>query len=189
MVPPLSMVGFLARAGPRRGAVAICGTGLAKGRPEGFMAARSAKRRRPRKTRAKRRSAPRRVRYAVVGLGWIAQESILPAFAKARQNSELHALVSDDRAKLRILGRKYGVTRLYSYDDYESCLRDVDAVFIALPNSLHREYTIRAARAGVHVLCEKPMAVTERDARAMVRACARARVKLMIAYRLHFEPA
>jgi glucose-fructose oxidoreductase len=125
----------------------------------------------------------------VVGLGWIAQESVLPAFDRARANSELRALVSDDPTKLRVLGRKYGVTRLYSYDDYESCLHDVDAVFIALPNSLHREYTIRAARSGVHVLCEKPMAVTLQDARAMVRACARAGVKLMIAYRLHFERA
>jgi predicted dehydrogenase len=129
------------------------------------------------------------VRYAVVGLGWIAQESILPAFARARKNSELHALVSDDPGKLRILGRKYGVSNLYSYDDYERCLREVDAVFIALPNSLHREYTERAARARVHVLCEKPMAVTEKDARAMLRACDRAGVKLMIAYRLHFERA
>jgi glucose-fructose oxidoreductase len=129
------------------------------------------------------------VRYAVVGLGWIAQESILPAFAKARANSELQALVSDDPGKLRVLGRKYGVTKLFSYDDYERCLRDVDAVFIALPNSLHREFTERAARARVHVLCEKPMAVTEQDARAMLRACDRAGVKLMIAYRLHFERA
>jgi predicted dehydrogenase len=129
------------------------------------------------------------VRYAVVGLGWIAQEAILPAFAKARSNSVLRALVSDDARKLRSLGRKYGVTRLYSYRDYERCLREVDAVFIALPNSLHREFTVRAARAGVHVLCEKPMAVTEVDAAAMVRACARAGVKLMIAYRLHFERA
>jgi glucose-fructose oxidoreductase len=129
------------------------------------------------------------VRYAVVGLGWIAQESILPAFAKARENSELAALVSDDPDKLRVLGRKYGIEHLYSYDEYERCLGEVEAVFIALPNSLHREYTVRAARAGVHVLCEKPMAVTESDARAMVRACARAKVKLMIAYRLHLETA
>jgi predicted dehydrogenase len=129
------------------------------------------------------------VRYAVVGLGWIAQESILPAFAKARKNSELAALVSNDPHKLRLLGRKYGITRLYSYDEYERCLAEVDAVFIALPNSLHREYTVRAARAGVHVLCEKPMAVTESDARAMLRACTRANVKLMIAYRLHLERA
>jgi glucose-fructose oxidoreductase len=124
-----------------------------------------------------------------VGLGWIAQESILPAFAKARANSELKALVSDDPVKLRTLGRKYRVASLFTYRDYERCLSEVDAVFIAVPNSLHREYTVRAARAGVHVLCEKPMAVTERDARGMIRACTSAKVKLMIAYRLHLERA
>jgi predicted dehydrogenase len=65
----------------------------------------------------------------------------------------------------------------------------VDAVFIALPNHLHRDYTVRAARAGVHVLCEKPMAVTERDCEAMIAEADRNGVKLMIAYRLHFEEA
>jgi glucose-fructose oxidoreductase len=130
-----------------------------------------------------------RVRYAVVGQGWIAQSAILPAFAQARRNSELVALVSDDPVKLRTLGRKYRVAGLYRYREYERCLEGVDAVFIALPNSLHREYTLRAARAGVHVLCEKPMALSVRDARAMIQACARARVRLMIGYRLHFERA
>ena len=133
----------------------------------------------------------RRVRYAVVGQGYIAQIAVLPAFAHARRNSELAALVSGDRVKLRALGRKYEVNHLYTYDRYEECLRrgEVDAVFIALPNHLHREYTVRAARAGVHVLCEKPMALTERDCRAMITAARRNRVKLMVAYRLHFEEA
>jgi glucose-fructose oxidoreductase len=63
----------------------------------------------------------------------------------------------------------------------------VDAVYIALPNSMHAEYTVRAARAGVHVLCEKPMAVTVAECRQMIAACRKANVKLMIAYRLHFE--
>jgi glucose-fructose oxidoreductase len=65
----------------------------------------------------------------------------------------------------------------------------VDAVYIALPNHLHREYTERAARAGVHVLCEKPLAVTEEDCLAMIQACEENGVKLMVAYRLHFEEA
>ena len=133
----------------------------------------------------------RRVRYAVVGQGYIAQVAVLPAFAHAKKNSELAALVSGDRVKLRALGRKYGVDRLYTYDEYEDCLRsgDIDAVFVALPNQLHRDYTVRAARAGVHVLCEKPMALTEPDCKAMIAAARRARVKLMVAYRLHFEEA
>ena len=133
----------------------------------------------------------RRVRYAVVGQGYIAQIAVLPAFSHARKNSELAALVSGDRVKLRTLGRKYGVDRLYTYGEYEACLRagDVDAVFIALPNHLHREYAVRAARAGVHVLCEKPMALTEQDCKAMIAAARRGGVKLMVAYRLHFEEA
>src|SRR5688572_2908666 len=132
----------------------------------------------------------RKVRYAVVGLGHIAQVAVLPAFAHASRNSELAALVSDDATKLRKLGARYRVAGRYSYDDFEECLESgIDAVYIALPNHLHREYTERAARKGVHVLCEKPMAVTARDCEAMIRACDRAGVKLMIAYRLHFEAA
>jgi len=129
------------------------------------------------------------VRYAVVGLGHIAQNAILPAFAHAGENSELAALVSDDPAKLRALSEKYGVDNCFSYDDYELCLRSgqIDAVYIALPNNLHAEYCIRAAEAGIHVLCEKPLAVTEAECRQIIEACADNRVKLMTAYRLHFE--
>jgi predicted dehydrogenase len=131
----------------------------------------------------------KKIRYAVVGLGWIAQDVILPAFAKARENSELTALVSDDKTKLKKLGEMYGVAGRYSYDEYELCLHSgtVDAVFIALPNALHREYTMRAAKAGIHVLCEKPMAIKEEDCVKMIQACRSNKVKLMIAYRLHFE--
>jgi glucose-fructose oxidoreductase len=131
--------------------------------------------------------ASRSVRYAVVGLGHIAQVAVLPAFKHARRNSRLVALVSDDSTKLKTLARRYDVDQTYSYDEYETCLENVDAVYIALPNSLHAEYTIRAARAGVHVLCEKPMAVTVAECQRMIAACDRNRVKLMIAYRLHFE--
>lgn len=133
----------------------------------------------------------RRVRYAVVGLGYIAQTAILPAFANAKKNSELAALVSDDPAKLKSLGRKYKVDKLYSYEQYADCLADpdVDAVFITLPNSMHRDYTERSAEAGKHVLCEKPMALNAKDCRAMIDACRAAGVKLMIGYRLHFEKA
>jgi predicted dehydrogenase len=127
------------------------------------------------------------VRYAVVGLGHIAQVAMLPAFTRARRNSRLTALVSDDRAKLKQLAARYGAEYTFTYDDYDACLEQVDAVYIALPNSMHAEYTIRAARAGVHVLCEKPMAVTVDECRRMIAACKRHRVRLMLAYRLHFE--
>ena len=134
---------------------------------------------------AARRKTP--IRYAVVGLGHIAQVAVLPAFAHARRNSRLTALVSDDATKRRLLSKRYRVPAVFSYAEYEKCLEQVDAVYIALPNHLHAEYTIRAARTGVHVLCEKPMAVTAGECRRMIDACRRNRVKLMVAYRLHFE--
>jgi predicted dehydrogenase len=132
----------------------------------------------------------RKIRYAVVGLGWFAQDAALPAFANA-ENSELVALVSDDPTKLKELSQQYGIQHTYSYDEYEDCLTsgEVDAVYIALPNHLHCEYTVRAANQSIHVLCEKPMAVTEDECEQMIRACDSNGVKLMIAYRLHLEPA
>ena len=136
----------------------------------------------------KKASTPK-VRYAVVGLGHIAQVAVLPAFAKAR-NSELVALISNDSRKRSKLAKMYQVDRLHSYDEYEECLtQDIDAVYVALPNHLHREFTVRALEAGVHVLCEKPMAVTSRECGDMILAAQKNKRKLMIAYRLHFEKA
>jgi glucose-fructose oxidoreductase len=132
-------------------------------------------------------TSKRIIRYAVVGLGHIAQVAVLPAFAHAQRNSQLTAIVSGDRTKRRALARRYRLDRVFDYDGFDECLRSVDAVYIALPNSMHADYTIRAARAGVHVLCEKPMAVTVDECRRMIAACRKAQVKLMIAYRLHFE--
>lgn len=132
-----------------------------------------------------------RIRYAVVGLGWISQDAVLPAFANVRETCELVALVSGDDDKLRALGKKYKVDRLVKYEQYDELLQsgEVDAVYIALPNSMHSDFAVRAARAGVHVLCEKPMAVTEQECGEMIRAAREGHVKLMIAYRLHFEEA
>jgi predicted dehydrogenase len=131
------------------------------------------------------------VRYAVVGLGHIAQVAIMPAFAHATRNSKLTALVSGNPQKLKQVSRRYEVPYCYSYRQYDQCLREghIDAVYIALPNSLHCDYAVRAADAGIHVLCEKPMAVTEQECRRMIQAADRADTKLMIAYRLHFEEA
>lgn len=133
----------------------------------------------------------RRIRYAVVGLGNIAQVAVLPAFAHAAENSELVALVSSDETKRRELSARYGVEHTGSYEDFERVLEgsQADAVYIALPNHLHREYTERAAACGVHVLCEKPMATSSVDCQAMIDAARQAGVRLMIAYRLHFEAA
>lgn len=133
----------------------------------------------------------RPVGYAVVGLGGISQAAVLPAFANARRNSRLAALVSGHAAKRRDLARRYHLPSdaTFDYDRYEACLErdDVDAVYIALPNHLHREFAVRAARKGVHVLCEKPLAVTEAECREMIDACRDAGVRLMVAYRLHLD--
>jgi predicted dehydrogenase len=127
-----------------------------------------------------------KIRYAVVGLGHITQVAVLPAF-KNTHNSELVAIVSGDADKRKKLARKYDLDQVYSYEEFEHALAAVNAVYIALPNHLHREYSVRAAEAGVHVLCEKPMAVTEDECKAMIHAADQNKVKLMVAYRLHFE--
>lgn len=147
----------------------------------------------PRKKSPQDRSPGRertKVRYAVVGLGYFAQGAVLPAFAHAR-NSRITALISDDPVKMKKLARKYGVGKTYTYEQYQECLasKEVDAVYITLPNHLHKEYAVRAARMGVHVICEKPMAPTEKDCEEMIREAREHDVRLMIAYRLHFEPA
>lgn len=133
------------------------------------------------------------VGYAVVGLGWISQVAALPAFRNAGRNSRLTALVSGEESKRQRLARRYGLadSATYDYDAYDECLRsdDVQAVYIAVPNHLHRDYAVRAAEQGVHVLCEKPMAVTGEDCQAMIDACTANDVRLMVAYRLHFDPA
>lgn len=139
-------------------------------------------------TRTKNDVAP--VRYAVAGLGYIAQVAVLPAFKHA-QNSELVALISGDPSKLKKLSKKYGVSVSGDYDDLEEILdqAQVDALYIATPNTLHKELALRAAAMGVHVLCEKPLATTVSDGEAIVAACRKSGVKLMTAYRLHFEAA
>src|SRR3982751_4852823 len=129
----------------------------------------------------------RQVGYAVIGVGHIAQSAVLPAFAHAK-NAKLVALVSGDREKREKLGRKY---RCDGYDvrDLDEALHraDVDAVYIAEPNDKHADFAVRSAKEGVHVLCEKPLAVTEEECRRMIDAARDSGVKLMTAYRLHFE--
>jgi predicted dehydrogenase len=128
-------------------------------------------------------AAAGRFGFAVVGLGHIADY-----FLEGLRDSPtvaVTALVSRDPAKAGRLARKFGVARTYTYADFASIANDatVDAVYLALPVSMHREYTELAAAAGKHVLCEKPMAPTVEDSAAMVAACAAAGVRLSIAYR------
>jgi predicted dehydrogenase len=133
----------------------------------------------------------RKVRYAVVGLGNVAQVAVLPAFAHATENSELVALISSNAEKLGVLSERYGVEIVGGYHDLEQLLASgqVDAIYVATPNTKHRIALESAARVGVHVLCEKPLAATSADCRAMIAAAADGGIKLMTAYRLHFEHA
>jgi predicted dehydrogenase len=131
----------------------------------------------------------RYIGYAVVGLGSIAETAVLPALRNSKK-SKLMALVSHDESRAQELGAKFGVKHCYSYENYDECLRQpgVDAVFVTSVNGAHAEQTIRAAKAGKHVLCEKPMATSVEDCRRMVEACRAHSVRLMIAYRKYFEP-
>jgi glucose-fructose oxidoreductase len=127
---------------------------------------------------------------AVIGQGHFAQAAVLPAI-EALEDVELTALVSGSPHKLSELGERYGVRTLAHYDDLDELLARgrIDAVYIAVPNDMHAEMTLIAARHGVHVLCEKPMAPTEPECMQMIRACQSRGIRLMIAYRLHFEAA
>lgn len=132
-----------------------------------------------------------RIGYAVVGLGHLALEEILPAL----QNSELSrlaALVSGNGKKMKKVALQYGVKpeSCYSYERFDEIKNNpgVQVVYIILPNSMHMEFTIRGARAGKHILCEKPMAMSSVECRKMISACKKAKVKLMIAYRMQFQP-
>ncbi|MGH9398679.1 MAG: Gfo/Idh/MocA family protein [Terriglobia bacterium] len=131
----------------------------------------------------------KQIGYAVVGLGGIAQRAVLPGFRHSKK-AKLVALVSGGETKAKRLARKFGARDTYTYDEYGECLANpaVDAVYLASPNGCHMQQTLQAAAAGKHVLCEKPMANTAADCRAMIEACRRQRVRLMIAYRKYFEP-
>jgi predicted dehydrogenase len=138
------------------------------------------------------RSAPADgVGFAVVGLGKLSQGQILPGFANCRR-ARLAGLVSGHAEKAHRLAaaRKLPERAVYSYADFDRIAADpgIEAVYIVLPNFLHAEYTIRALKAGKHVLCEKPMATNVADAERMIAAAKAADRKLMIAYRCHYEP-
>ena len=133
----------------------------------------------------------RRLGVAVVGLGHLSLLQILPGFGQA-EHVRVTALVSGERDKALAIAAQYGVkeANLYDYAGFDR-LRDnpdVDIVYIVLPNAMHAEFTVRAAQAGKHVLCEKPMATNVADAQRMVEACRQAGRKLMIAYRCQYEP-
>ena len=173
--PPFSRVS-------RRGFLRAAGAGLAAAP----LAARSA----AAQVRVPEPPGPK-LGYALVGLGSLAINQIMPAFARS-ERSKLVAFVSGHRDKADKLAARYGVAakNIYNYENFDT-IKDnpeIDVVYIVLPNSMHAEYTIRALKAGKHVLCEKPMANTAAECEQMIAAAKAADRKLMIAYRLHYEP-
>jgi predicted dehydrogenase len=133
----------------------------------------------------------RKIGYCIIGLGRISMGHFMPGVL-ASKNSRITGLVSGHRDKALAQAAKYGVpeSSIYSYENMDQFKNNsaIDAVYVALPNSMHAEYTIRSAQAGKHVLCEKPMATSVADCKAMIEACRKAHVKLMIAYRCQYNP-
>ncbi|HEV7785076.1 MAG TPA: Gfo/Idh/MocA family oxidoreductase [Thermoanaerobaculia bacterium] len=132
-----------------------------------------------------------RVGYAIVGLGHLALDEVLPAFVQCKR-SRVTALVSGHPEKAAAVARQYGIDprNLYNYQNYDELRNNsaVQVVYVILPNSMHAEYTIRGAKAGKHVLCEKPMATSSRDCQQMIDASKAAGRRLMIGYRMQYEP-
>ncbi|GAC1667443.1 MAG: Gfo/Idh/MocA family oxidoreductase [Candidatus Acidiferrum sp.] len=136
-------------------------------------------------------SEAKKIGYCMVGLGRISMQHFMPALKNSR-TSRVSALVSGHRDKAERMAAEYGIpsSSIYNYENYDAIAKnpDIDAVYVALPNSMHAEYSIRAAKAGKHVLCEKPMCTSVADAHAMIAASKQANKKLMIGYRCHLEP-
>ena len=132
-----------------------------------------------------------RVGFAVVGLGRLSLEQLLPAFAQCKK-AKLTALVSGAPDKAKQVAAQYGISEknIYDYQNYDKLKDnpDVQAIYIVLPNGMHREFVVRGAAAGKHILCEKPMATSSKECQEMIAACAEAGRKLMIAYRIQYEP-
>ena len=145
----------------------------------------------PLSARAASGPSGRKLRWCIVALGRISMGQFMPGVVLSK-TGKITALVSGHRKKAENQAAVYNVpsSSIYSYENFDDIRHneEIDAVYIALPNSMHAEYTIRAAQAGKHVLCEKPMATSLADCRAMIEACRKANVKLMIAYRCQYHP-
>ncbi|MCB0775242.1 MAG: Gfo/Idh/MocA family oxidoreductase [Chitinophagaceae bacterium] len=128
---------------------------------------------------------------ALVGLGGYAGGQLAPALQQT-EHCYLAGIVTGTPSKIPAWQKKYDIPdkNVYSYDNYDSIKDnpDIDIIYVVLPNSMHEEYTIRAAQAGKHVICEKPMALSVKECDNMIAACKNAGKMLSIGYRLHFEP-
>ncbi len=132
----------------------------------------------------------KKVRYAIVGVGDIAQEDMMPG-VEHTGNSEITALVTSDPVKAEELGAKYDVEATYTYEQFDEAIRSgtFDAIYLATPNWRHAEFIVPALNAGIHVLTEKPLEVSTEKCNEILAAEKSSTAKLMVAYRLHFEPA
>ncbi len=131
----------------------------------------------------------KKVRYAIVGAGDIAQEDMMPGVDHTG-NSVITAIVTSDPQKAQELGKMYKVEATYAYEEFAQALKSdtFDAIYLATPNWRHAEFAIPALRAGIHVLCEKPLEVSVAKCQEILDVAKAASAKLMVAYRLHFEP-
>lgn len=130
------------------------------------------------------------LRVAIMGLG--SYGTRVAEAMKDCKKAKLVGVISGTPAKIKDWQSKYNIPEknCYNYENFDRVKDnpDIDAVYVITPNALHRDQTIRSARAGKHVICEKPMAVNAKDGQAMVDACKKAGVKLLVGYRMHFEP-
>ena len=133
----------------------------------------------------------RKLGVALVGLGSLSTNQIAPALQKT-EHCKLAAIVTGTPAKAEKWSKQYDIAdeHIYNYETFDKIADDdaVDIIYIVLPNGMHAEYTIRAAKAGKHVFCEKPMANSSEECRQMIAACEKARKHLGIGYRCQFEP-
>jgi predicted dehydrogenase len=131
-----------------------------------------------------------KVRYGIVALGSISQEGMMPG-VEHTGNSVITALVTSDPTKAAALSEMYKVEDTYSYEQFGELLRSgkVDALYIATPNWRHEEFAVPALQAGIHVILEKPMEISSQACERIINAQTHSQAKLMVAYRLHFEPA
>lgn len=137
------------------------------------------------------KAPPEKLGVALVGLGSYSTNQLAPALLETKY-CELRGIVTGTPAKEKIWAEKYNIPQknIYNYENFDTIADnpDIDIVYVVLPNSMHAEYTIRAAEAGKHVICEKPMAITSEECQQMIDACKEANVMLSIGYRLHFDP-
>ncbi|NNE76833.1 MAG: Gfo/Idh/MocA family oxidoreductase, partial [Pricia sp.] len=128
---------------------------------------------------------------ALVGLGYYSTDLLAPAL-QMTQNCELKGIVTGSPEKIPVWQEKYGIPdkNVYNYENFDSIANnaDIDVIYIVLPPSMHAEYTIRAAKTGKHVWCEKPMAPSVKECEAMIKACNDNKVKLAIGYRCQHDP-